>query len=763
MKLNKVHIKAFGKWNDLTLDFSDGFNLIYGDNESGKTTVMAFLKMMFYGSGKTTSSITKSTRKRYLPLKSDDFGGYVEFTHAGVLYRLERDFKKSDSTDRVSLFNLNTGEKLNVPSDNDVGASFFGLSSGAFEQSVYVGSAINCTGDTASAGEIGGKLANLVSSSDEEVSFEAVAARLASARQAYMSKSGNIGIYDKLKARLSKLSDDILEARRRDADKVQLGIRANSLKTMLKNLEEQQNEITEELELYARFERSKALKRIISTAEKINEKTNELNAAKALVSAGDISANDDFNESVSSQIYALDKTREQLENTSFEASDEALDKIDKITAEQKPVKERAEQLSARRVEQEDILSAAEETLTTAKKKPLYALAFIGVVLIAAAAAVYFVLTSLLFAAIIGSLGLAVVIAGLLIRVAPKAIKKAIKNKAAAEEQLKVIAQEESICNEKLELDAKMIESILSVERAQFDNLSSSAEEQTEQLYKLLAPFGAEKTYESICETAARIKKAVADISRLEIELENLKASDVGEDAAAAKSELDALGEIPSEDDLRLSGITDKRLTLNRLGVKITEYKSTLSSVQTEIRTSFVGKKTAAQLEAEQAVIIKQMSEQEDYCTALSMAYTVLREAFEELMGSFGPKLNSRTAEILASLTNGKYKGTIVSKDLSLTAEDAKTGSMIDWQYLSAGTVDQAYLALRLAVAEQIGSSSGGLPVLLDDPFVQYDDTRAGKGIEFLSQYSKERQVIMFTCRGGFVSSAKNSGASIIEL
>ncbi len=770
MRLDKLHIKAFGKWTDLTLDFADGFNLIYGDNESGKTTVMAFLKMMFYGSGKTTASIAKSPRKRYLPLKSDDFGGYVEFTHQDVSYRLERDFKKSDSADRVSLFNLNTGERINVPSDNEVGARFFGLSSGAFEQSVYVGAAINCTGDTASAGEIGGKLANLVSSSDEEVSFEAVASRLASARQAYMSKSGNIGIYDKLKARLTKLSDDIIEARRRDADKVQLGIRANSLKNMLKNLEDQQKQIIEELELYSRFEKAKSLGRVVSVAEKTEEKTKELAALKAAITAGDVVADDSFNESISSQLYALDTTREKLESTSFEPSAEAREKIEKIHSEQKPQKEKAKSLADDRENQQNILAAAEETLSKVKKKPILALIILGALVACSAVAVYFAMISVVIAAIavatggaLAAVGVALIIVGFAVRVAPKAMKQALKNKAAAEERLAVIEKEEAICNEQLALDDKRIESILAVERAQFDNLSSAAEDQTEKLYKALEPFGAERSYESICETAARLKQASADAARLKIELENLKAADAGEDAEAAKAELNALGEIPSDDDPRLSGITDKRLTLNRLGVKITEYKANLSSVQTEIRTSFIGKKTAAQLENEQAAIMKQMSEQEDYCTALSVAYAVLREAFEELMGSFGPQLNRRTAEILESLTCGKYKGTIVSKDLSLTAEDAKTGSMIDWQYLSSGTVDQAYLALRLAVAEQIGSVSGGLPVMLDDPFVQYDDKRAAKGIEFLSEYSKERQVIMFTCRGSFADSAKTHGAKITEL
>ena len=50
MKIKRVYIAAFGGLKNKTVDFEDGFNVIYGENENGKTTVMTFIKMMFYGS-----------------------------------------------------------------------------------------------------------------------------------------------------------------------------------------------------------------------------------------------------------------------------------------------------------------------------------------------------------------------------------------------------------------------------------------------------------------------------------------------------------------------------------------------------------------------------------------------------------------------------------------------------------------------------------------------------------------------------------------
>ena len=47
MKLNKIYISAFGGLKDFTLNLNDGLNVIFGNNEDGKTTVATFIKCMF--------------------------------------------------------------------------------------------------------------------------------------------------------------------------------------------------------------------------------------------------------------------------------------------------------------------------------------------------------------------------------------------------------------------------------------------------------------------------------------------------------------------------------------------------------------------------------------------------------------------------------------------------------------------------------------------------------------------------------------------
>ena len=70
MIIKKINIVGFGKLSDFSLDFTSGSNVVYGKNEDGKTTIMAFIKMMFYG---TTSKQSESYKVSYALAAYDGF------------------------------------------------------------------------------------------------------------------------------------------------------------------------------------------------------------------------------------------------------------------------------------------------------------------------------------------------------------------------------------------------------------------------------------------------------------------------------------------------------------------------------------------------------------------------------------------------------------------------------------------------------------------------------------------------------------------
>ena len=181
MKINSIYISAFGGIKNLKLDFNNGFNVILGDNENGKSTVMAFIKMMFYGSDRGSSQIAKNIRKKSAPWDGSAMAGSIDFEHSGKLYRIEREFKTSNSTDKVTLIDLDLGTRQTVTAD--IGTKFFGLSSGAFERSVFIGQFGFPESDNDAEGELNSRLSNIALTGQESVSFETVYKRVESVKR----------------------------------------------------------------------------------------------------------------------------------------------------------------------------------------------------------------------------------------------------------------------------------------------------------------------------------------------------------------------------------------------------------------------------------------------------------------------------------------------------------------------------------------------------------------------------------------------------
>ncbi len=125
--------------------------------------------------------------------------------------------------------------------------------------------------------------------------------------------------------------------------------------------------------------------------------------------------------------------------------------------------------------------------------------------------------------------------------------------------------------------------------------------------------------------------------------------------------------------------------------------------------------------------------------AIKLALSSIQELSSDIHDSFGQQLNQAVSEIIFDVTEERYG------DLKI---DEKLGVKVGWngEYvlldrLSAGTIDQVYFALRLAVADLL-LGADEVPLLLDDSFALYDDIRVRAA---LKQISTRRQILLFTC------------------
>ena len=134
---------------------------------------------------------------------------------------------------------------------------------------------------------------------------------------------------------------------------------------------------------------------------------------------------------------------------------------------------------------------------------------------------------------------------------------------------------------------------------------------------------------------------------------------------------------------------------------------------------------------------------EETYEALNLGLETLRQARQELQRRFAPRITARAAEYLERLTSGRYDRLTLNEDFSLLAAARQETVLQSALWRSEGTVDQLYVALRLAVAEELTPRA---PLILDDALVRFDDERLKAALEILKEISESRQVILFTCQ-----------------
>ena len=128
--------------------------------------------------------------------------------------------------------------------------------------------------------------------------------------------------------------------------------------------------------------------------------------------------------------------------------------------------------------------------------------------------------------------------------------------------------------------------------------------------------------------------------------------------------------------------------------------------------------------------------------AISIAMETLQQANAQLQQRFSPQLNRAAGALLSRLTGGKYHALSLDKELEASASGERDVLPHSALYLSKGTVDQIYLAVRLAVCDLCLPDA---PLVLDEALAAFDDVRAKRALELLQELAEQRQILLFSC------------------
>lgn len=266
MTILKLEIKGFGKLSDLDISLGKGFNVVYGGNEAGKSTLQMYIKAMLYGlkGGRANSESVLPPLGKYRPWSSKAYGGAMEYMlDNGDMYRVERDFDRGTAL----VFDQNF---------NDISSSFksqrdkvplfaqkhLGMDEACFERTVFVRQ-LETRLDASGSLELKNRLSNIAQTGFEDISYGRAEKAL---REALKACSGSVRAAgrgaDSLEQRLKCLAEERVRAcEKRD--------RFLSNEKRLKELEEARDRLLKEKEYLEDVGKVIAVKRRLEEKKRI--------------------------------------------------------------------------------------------------------------------------------------------------------------------------------------------------------------------------------------------------------------------------------------------------------------------------------------------------------------------------------------------------------------------------------------------------------------------------------------------------------------
>lgn len=705
MLIKCLELRSFGKFKNKTVALSDGFNLIYGGNGAGKTTIMDFIRLMFYGrcGSDRSRDISKSPRKKYMPWDGSPMSGAAEFEYAGRTYLLSRTFGKTPSADSVTLFDVTRGENLPIDDVNfkdSIGARFFGMELDEFERTVFISDRIGS--DSAYSGSaLAMKISNLSISGDESISEKAVSDRLSAAKETLVSKSGKKGFLVDSRAELDRLRGEY--ARESDLLDRQLEL-AESIDRTRAELAALESAAAAAGAADKLAASRRELKAYIYIEEKYRALDKSLTELRSSVRGfGDTGGTDGANGKNCADSGAFSEVS---------ASKAALSAFEPRLAECRLLKARVDSdISAEHtISDGGVASAITDTDNASKcTKPdsrrgstrrtdaVYSAssAVLLVIGILAAAAGYFYKPAFY---IIGALLLAAALGCFF----------AARRKAKTHTRADITATE------------RLCRAVSDMCGTEFDSVGAAS--------RALGAVSA--AYENAC-AALRDICTAAEASGISDFAPNTVKRRVAElnDIIGA---FPAVGASAARYDELNAKIREKRGFLEELSLKFTPPRVSLRELETRISESE-----------------RQTREYERQYKSLCTANEVMREAIEETRSGLGARLSMKTREYLEKMSEDSARSAVVSQNLEVHFLPQNSTEYRDSKSLSCGQAARVYLALRLAAADIAAIGGDSVPLFLDDPFSQYDEKSCRAAAAFLGNYLRESpasaQALFFTC------------------
>ena len=220
--LRTLRLEGFGRFRGKEITLEPGMNLLEGNNEAGKSTILAFLTGMLYGFYQPGARrrVPLEALERYRPWDGGSYGGVLVLEAQGRRWRIQRDFAQDicqvwdDETGEewTSRLPYDSGSRLCVP-----GEALLGMSRTVFCNTVCVPQ-LGCQVGEELASQVSDKLVELSQSGEPGLSLQAVLERLSRQEEAIGGPRRSKSPYGQLVARQQELAQEWVDADRRQQE-----------------------------------------------------------------------------------------------------------------------------------------------------------------------------------------------------------------------------------------------------------------------------------------------------------------------------------------------------------------------------------------------------------------------------------------------------------------------------------------------------------------------------------------------------------------
>lgn len=619
MKIENIKINNYGNLKQKEINLKDNINIIYGKNETGKSTLLNYLKNIFYGISKNKNGKEISDYEKYLPWTGEEFSGKIKYQlNNGNIFEIFRDFnKKNPIIFDKNLENISADFKIDKKDGNQYFYEQTGIDEKAY-LSTIMSPQQEVVLDNQSQSILVQKLANIAGTGEDKVSFQKAMDRL---NKRLIEEVGTTRTQDRpmniIQNKLDMITNDLKTKKQLADEKQKLESDVNDLKQKLAD-EENKNNILNKLNL-------------------LNQK------------------------------YKIELEKNTLKN---KIKNENKEKIKNKIEE----KNNLEKNNAKNIKLNSEKNKFE------KKYFIFGIIFILLIIL------NLFNFNLIKNKIINYLILFFIPAEIIIFILYLLKNKKIRNK-------------ENLEKEKIDNELKEKITILNSE-------INLLEENTKKLEK-------------------EINQEKEDI----LFKFNLEKKDI-------------LGEANNKIDFNIEEKTKIETELENSNKKIVEYKLKLNSSEYEENSINNKLEDFISKEEEYENLQEQLSEVQEKNKCILATKDLLEKAYEKMKSNVTPKFTQNLSNIACDISNGKYKKVIFNEEKGLVVE-LENGEYISANRLSAGTIDELYLSLRLSMLDEISNEK--MPIILDEAFAYFDDERLKNSLIFLAEQSKEHQIIILTC------------------